>query len=198
MASGLMAVATGYSLASPPPSRLPTHLYYPFEGSQTLSPLHPPFYTGQSLPSCPFPSLFSSPYLLSSPFPISRPWCPVLRSVQHRVQAPGLAPEAAGYLQGPPPVYRDDVACGMVVSGLILCLFLDMVDTKILLLPPSSSILVPVFATALASVPVLVLCDKCDSVVRWFGRQLTKDTSWVHSPVATRMKTMEKVSCGKH
>ena len=52
------------------------------------------------------------------------------------VEAPGLAPKAAGYLQAPYPVYREDAACGMVVPGLVLCFIPDMADTKTLLLPP--------------------------------------------------------------
>ena len=37
-------------------------------------------------------------------------------------QAPSLAVEAAGYLQAPPLVCRNDTACGMTASDLLCCL----------------------------------------------------------------------------
>ena len=56
-------------------------------------------------------------------------------------QAPGLVPKASGYLQAPPPVYRNDAACGMAVPDLLLCLFPNVADIiALLLLPFPSSI----------------------------------------------------------
>ena len=130
--SGLAAAAADYSLASPPLSRLPPHLYYPFVYSRALSPVHPPL---RSRPrSCPrlrpcshhrfLPSVprarFSPRYHIISP-------------------APGLTPEAAGYLLAPPPVCRDDAAYGMTAHDLLVCFFPDVADFRVLFLPPRPS-----------------------------------------------------------
>ena len=51
-------------------------------------------------------------------------------------QATGLAPEAAGYLKVPSPVYRDAAECGMAVPNLPLCFFPDVEDSRALLAAP--------------------------------------------------------------
>ena len=96
-------------------------------------------------------SLFSSSFSLPFPLPFSPHPCPYAyshtrppswphrrRCSRHRFlptfpdplfsprhhmvgQAPGLAPEATGYLQAPFPVYRDEAVCGIAVPGLLLC-----------------------------------------------------------------------------
>ena len=128
----LAAVVAGYKLASPSLSRLPTHLSYHSVGSRAISPLHPTLYhrprSRSRSRSCPHPC----PRAHSCPRPRSRPHhrpCSrhcflfsvpgALFSPRYHIvgQAPSLAPEAAGYLQALPPVYRDNAACGMAVPS---------------------------------------------------------------------------------
>ena len=172
-----------YSLASPPLSYLSTHLYYYFEGSQTLSPLLPHLYyrprpPSRSVPhSCPRAHSRIRPPSRSRPRPCSRHRFPppitsgLFFSGYHIIgQALELAPKAAGDLQAQPFVCGDDAARGMAVPGLLLCLFPHVADTKALLLPPFSLLIpvpfhvshsvpdptsspFPVSATALVSVP---------------------------------------------
>ena len=151
--SGLAGVIAGYSLASPPLSRLPSHLYYHFVTPQALSPLHPYFYSPPRSRSHsrsrsrlqPYPRARSRTHPLSCPRPrlcprhhFPPPVPGTLLSPRYHIvgQAPSLTPEAAGYLQAPPPVYIDNDACGMAVPGPLLCFFSDVVGTKSLLLPP--------------------------------------------------------------
>ena len=149
-APSLATVVAGYSLASPTLSRLSTHLFYHFEGSQALSPLSPQFhsYPGSRSRSC--PHLCTRAY--SHPRPRSRPrlrpcyrnrFLPfgpgTLFSPRYHIigQEPGLAPEATGcYLQVPPPIYRDDAARGMAVPGLLLCFFPGVAGSNVLLSLP--------------------------------------------------------------
>ena len=110
------------------------------------APVFAPFPSSFSFPSPP-PSLFPSPFL------------PPLFSPRYHIvgHAPGRAPEGAGYLQAPPPVYRDDAACAMAVPGLLLCFFPDVADTRDIdissLSPPFLSILVPVPISAPVPAP---------------------------------------------
>ena len=152
-ASALATVIAGYSLASSAFSCLRTQLYCHFVVSQVLSPLHPHFYS--RLRSLSDSRSRSRPHLYPRAHPRTRPpsrprprprsrHCflpPVpgtLFSSRYHIagQAPGFVPEAAGNLQAPPPVYREDVACGMAVPDLLLCLFPDVADTRALLPPP--------------------------------------------------------------
>ena len=136
-----------------PLSRLSTNLYYHFVRSQALFFLPP---------SSLFSSSFPLPFLLGSrpyPYPCihprahpstrSRP-CPCSRRRflppgpgalfsprSYSIgQAPGFVHGAAGYLQAPPPVYRDYTACGMAVPGLLLCFFSGVTHTRAPRLPP--------------------------------------------------------------
>ena len=122
------------SLSSPLSSLFssPFSLAFPLPFSLPFSPLF--------LPSCSSPYCSSlpppPPSLFSSPVPSSRSCFPILPSVPHRRQAPGLTPEAVGYLQATSPVYRDDAVCGMAVSGFLLFFFPDVVDTRALFVLP--------------------------------------------------------------
>ena len=67
-------------------------------------------------------------------------------------------PEVADYLPVPPPIYKDDAACGTVVPGLLRCIFPYLADNRAPPPPPPFlSILVPAPVSALATVLVLAL-----------------------------------------
>ena len=173
-------MATRCPLASPPLSRLPTyHLSYPilpvrplrrFPGSLSLPPFSPflsPFlFPFPFLPSSSFPSLS----LFPSPFPPFLLPVPGARfSPRYNIDglAPGLAPEAADYLQAPPSVCRDNAACRMTLllslfgglptslCSLHLSLFLSPSPLPLLSPPPPSSCAPsPVSFSVSAPVPV--------------------------------------------
>ena len=96
------------------------------------SPFSSPFpFPPPSLSSCSFPSSSSFP---SPPHPCSRhrPVPGTRFSPRYHIvgQAAGLALKAAGHLQAPPPVYRDDNVCGMAVPNLPVCFFPDVADSR--------------------------------------------------------------------
>ena len=139
-------MAAGYSLALPPFSRLPTHLYHHFEGSQALSTLYPHLYSRprSRSPLCTRAHSHTCPPSRPRPRPCSRHRFPLLvpgatfSTRCHIVgQLSGLAPEAAGYLQAPPPVYGADATSRMAIPGLLPYLFPDVADTRALLFPSS-------------------------------------------------------------
>ena len=113
-----------------------------------LAAFDPPLLPLRKFPGSSHPTLYSRPRSRSRfrPFPgprahsrarsRSRPCprpCPrdgflppvpgALLSVRYHIvgHAPDLVPETADYPQAPPPVYRDDAACGMAVHGLLFC-----------------------------------------------------------------------------
>ena len=101
-------------------------------------------------------------------------------------QARGLTPEAAGYLQVPPPVDRDGAACGMTVPGALVCFFPDVVDTKVIPPPRISQLSFPFSISD--PVPVLVLAPAPFKLLRSFPSPLTPPfpsgvRSLVYAPV---------------
>ena len=139
-------------------------LLYHFICSRAISSLHPPLLLCRLSPrsrprSCFRP--YSSPRRCSrsrprprshpNPRPCSRRrFLPPVRgtwfSPRYNIvgQASCFAPEAAGYLQAPPLVYKDNAACGMTVPDLLLCFFPDVADSRALLPPSTFYITVPV------------------------------------------------------